>query len=370
MLGIARFSYTPLLPIMQQQAGLGIAESGWLAGVNYMGYFCGAVIASFIKNLELKDRLYRLGLIVAVLTTALMGLSNNIWLWEISRFFAGLSSAAGLLLGSGLIMNWLIRHGHKTELGIHFSGLGFGIVVVALGVELMSPDFNWAQQWISLSFVGLFLFIPAWLWLPKPKISKLTNSGKQIEDKPPEKSFIYIFMLAYFCAGIGYVVSATFIVAIVDLLPGLEGKGTFSFLILGLAAAPACILFDFIARRIGIINSLIMAYSVQIVAIIIPSLTSNIILIMFSTILFGMTFLGIVSLVLTMAGRFYPSSPARLMGKMTIAYGIAQILAPIFTGYLTEQSGNYNYGLYFAAIMMCLGTLFLFLLQAKKFRGI
>jgi hypothetical protein len=28
-LGVARFSYTPLLPLMQSQAGLGVAEAGW-----------------------------------------------------------------------------------------------------------------------------------------------------------------------------------------------------------------------------------------------------------------------------------------------------------------------------------------------------
>ena len=30
-LGVARFAYTPLLPLMQSEAGLGIAEAGWLA---------------------------------------------------------------------------------------------------------------------------------------------------------------------------------------------------------------------------------------------------------------------------------------------------------------------------------------------------
>ena len=59
VLGVARFSYTPLLPLMQQQAGLGIAEAGWLAAINYAGYLSGALVASLISDLVLKDRLYR-----------------------------------------------------------------------------------------------------------------------------------------------------------------------------------------------------------------------------------------------------------------------------------------------------------------------
>jgi MFS family permease len=134
VLGVARFSYTPLLPLMQQQAGLGVAEAGWLAAINYAGYLSGALIASLISDLVLKDRLYRIGMLVAVLSTALMGLTDNFAVWAISRYLAGLSSAAGMLLGTGLILNWLIRHHHRSELGIHFSGIGIGIAGCAIAV--------------------------------------------------------------------------------------------------------------------------------------------------------------------------------------------------------------------------------------------
>ena len=66
VLGVARFSYTPLLPLMQNQAGLGVAEAGWLAAINYAGYLSGALIASLISDLHLKDRLYRIGMVVAI----------------------------------------------------------------------------------------------------------------------------------------------------------------------------------------------------------------------------------------------------------------------------------------------------------------
>ena len=69
VLGVARFAYTPLLPLMQQQAGLGVAAAGWLAAVNYAGYLTGAVIASLISDLVLKDRLYRIGMVMAIVST-------------------------------------------------------------------------------------------------------------------------------------------------------------------------------------------------------------------------------------------------------------------------------------------------------------
>ncbi|MCG8058197.1 MAG: YbfB/YjiJ family MFS transporter [Candidatus Thiodiazotropha endolucinida] len=362
-LGIARFAYTPLLPIMQQQAGLGISDAGWLASINYIGYLSGAIIAALISDLMLKDRLYRIGLIVAVVTTVGMGMTENFWIWSMLRFFAGLSSAAGLLLGSGLILNWLIRHDHRSELGIHFSGLGAGIAICAALVEVMKSHLDWSQQWLLLSLLGLILIFPAWRWLPRPETQSVTQSGQSMTDKPPSPLFLRLFMVVYFCAGVGYVVSATFIVAIVDRLPGLDGQGAWTFLLLGLAATPACILWDLIARKTGYLNALIIASILQIIGILLPVVKADLILAMLGALLFGATFIGIVSLVLTMAGRYYPTRPAKMMGKMTVAYGIAQILAPAVTGAVAAYSGNYHLGLYLAAGMMVIGTTLLWYLK-------
>lgn len=363
MVGIARFSYTPLLPIMQQQAGLGISDGGWLATINFTGYMCGAFTASLISDLVVKDRLYRMGLVVAVLSTAGMGLTDNFWIWSALRFFAGLSSAAGMLIGSGLILNWLIRHNYHSELGIHFSGVGLGIVLCAIAVELMSPYFDWSQQWLLLTLIGSLILIPAWAWLPPPNTSKLTNNGSTMVDAPPSRAFLRLLMVSYFCAGVGYVVTTTFIVAIIDQLPGLEGKGTWTFLVIGLAAAPTAILWDLLARKFGNLNALLCASVLQVIGILLPVIGSSLILTMVGAILFGGTFVGMVSLVLTMAGRYYPTRPAKMMGKMTLSYGAAQIVAPAIIGLLAERNGNYNDGLYLAAAMMVLGSVLLLMLK-------
>jgi len=362
-LGVARFAYTPLLPLMQQQAELSVSAGGWLAAVNYMGYLSGALVASLISDLTLKDRLYRIGLAVAVLTTVGMAITEQVWLWALFRYFAGLSSAAGLLLGSGLILNWLIRHEHRSELGIHFSGLGLGIAICALAFELMDPHFDWREQWIAFTLLGLLLMIPAWRWLPRPDTRPITRSGTPMVDRPPGKIFMRLFMAAYFCAGVGYVVSATFIVAIVDRTPGMEGQGAWTFLVLGLTAAPACIFWDLVARRVGALNALLSAYLVQIAGILLSMFVSGLGGALFGAALFGGSFIGIVSLVLTMAGRYFPTRPAKMMGKMTVSYGIAQILAPAVTGILAVRSGGYDVGLYLAAGMMMLGAMLIYRLK-------
>ncbi len=368
-LGVARFAYTPLLPLMQAQAGLGLAEAGWLAALNYAGYLSGALLASLIGDLVLKDRLYRAGMVLAVLSTVLMGLTDDLVVWALSRFVAGLSSAASMLFGTGLILNWLIRHNHRSELGIHFSGLGLGIAGCAAAVALMSPALDWREQWFAFSAIACVLLLPALGWLPPPDRSALTASGRLMQDRPPGALFLRLFMAAYFCAGVGYVVSATFIVAIVDRLPGLAGKGTWAFLAIGLAAAPACIVWDFVARRTGELNALILAAVLQILGILLPLLGGGLVGAIAGALLFGGTFIGMVSLVLTMAGRYYPTRPAKMMGRMTLAYGAAQIVGPAVTGWLAGGLGGYAAGLYLAAAMMVLGTVLLLALRLVERRG-
>jgi len=356
VLGVARFAYTPLLPLMQQQAGLGVAEAGWLAAINYAGYLTGALIASRISSLLLKDRLYRIGMVLAIVSTLVMGLSTNLVVWAISRYVAGLTSAAGMLLGTGLIMNWLIRHNHRSELGIHFAGIGLGIAGCAGAVMLFTPWLDWREQWFAFTALGCLLLVPALRWLPPPDTSGLTTTGQKLQDKPPSALYLRVFMAAYFCAGFGYVVSVTFIVAIVNQLPGLAGWGNLVFLAIGIGAAPACINWDFIARRIGDLNALILAALLQIVGILLPVLVSGLWSAMLGSLLFGGTFIGMVSLVLSMAGRYYPGMPAKMMGKMTLSYGVAQIIGPAVTGMIGAQFGSYNAGLYVAAAVMALGA--------------
>lgn len=367
-LGVARFAYTPLLPLMQQQAGLGVAEAGWLAAINYAGYLSGALLAMLGGDLVLKDRLYRLGLVVAVASTAMMGLSNDFTIWAISRYLAGLSSAAGMLFGAGLVLNWLIRHGHRSELGIHYSGVGLGVVLCSVAVAWMGDRLDWRGQWLALTAFGGLLAIPALAWLPAPPRSMASQGAQAWQDSPPSPAFLRLFMAAYFCAGIGYVVSTTFIVAIVERLPSLAGQGKWAFLAIGIAAAPASIVWDFVARRIGDLNALITAALLQIAGILLPLAGGGLATTLAGALLFGGTFVGIVSLVLTMAGRYYPGRPAKMMGKMSLAYGSAQIAGPAVTGWLATRFGSYQAGLYLAAGIMVLGTALLLLLKRVPLR--
>lgn len=355
--GLARFAYTPMLPIMRGHAGLSIVAGGWLATWNYAGYMAGALIAANLSRLESKFVLYRIGLVLGVITTLAMGFTQSPVLWGVLRFFSGVAAVSGSLLASGLILDWHVRKGHKPELGLHFMGMGMGILVSGIAVQFLSIHCNWDFDWIGLGLLGLLFFFFAWAWMPAP-VSRHGNKARGAHNVPG-KSWTALLSLSYLCAGYGYVVSATFIVDIVDRLPAFAGRGNWVWVVVGLAAIPASYLWDGVARRWGIVQALIAAFLLQTLSIILPVLTRETVWIGLSAILFGATFIGIVSLTLALVGRHYPGNPAKAMARMTLSYCVAQIVAPVVTGYLSEHFGNYNAALIFVAGVMLLGVAFL-----------
>ncbi|HBF45120.1 MAG TPA: MFS transporter, partial [Shewanella frigidimarina] len=82
----------------------------------------------------------------------------------------------------------------------------------------------------------------------------------------------------------------------------------------------APLIWDQIARRVGYLKTLLAAYILQAVGIILPAINDSLPVVILSALLFGGTFIACVSLVLTMAGKFFPSNPAKFLGTMTLAY--------------------------------------------------
>ena len=364
--GVARFAYTPLLPIMRSEAGLSGLAGGWLATSNYLGYFAGLLIASTLSNLNHKFHLYRLGLVVAVLSTAGMGMTQDFRLWGFLRFISGFSSTAGLLLASGLVLNWLIRHNQKPQLGLHFTGVGLVIIVSSLVLAALAGSYSWRFQWITLGLLGAVFFVPAWFWLPAPQS---INVRTQVPVPcAPSPRWMYLMIAAYFCAGFGYVVSATFIVAILEKLPMLSGRGTWIWGLVGLAAVPSSFLWDRIAHAVGQVPALILAYGLQTISIAWPAVSDSAWTNMFSAVLYGGTFVGIVSLTLAIIGRHFPANPARAMARMTLSYGVAQIAAPAMAGYIASATGSYRGALVVAALVMGFGVLLLVVLGREDAR--
>ncbi|MCB1737378.1 MAG: YbfB/YjiJ family MFS transporter [Gammaproteobacteria bacterium] len=366
--GIARFAYTPLLPMMQAGVpGFSDADGGLLAAGNYVGYLSGAALAARLHDIHLKDRLFRWGLVFALLTCAGMALTVNPWLWAVLRFFAGLSASAGLVLCSGLVMHALMRFGTRPRMGLYFGGVGLGLAVAAIAVAIQAIWLDWREQWLALTLLGIPLAWIAHRWVPSPErlpASHTANSGRPGHaDADPHRNRILWLQLAYFCAGFCYVVTATFLVDMLASTSGLEPTAPWAWVLVGIAAAPSCLFWERVGGWIGEVNALILAWLTQIAGILMTLPGNSAVVVLVGAFLFGFTFMGIVAVVLTLAGHMYPSNPAKLMGRLTLSFGIAQVVGPAIAGTMAEVSGSYA-----GATLLATGVLATGLLPLSRLR--
>lgn len=353
-LGLARFAYTALLPVLQTQTGLSDRVAGALAAVNYAGYMSGALLAAWLDSPLWRQRLYSAGLLLAVASTAAFGLSDWLPGWFVLRYLGGLCGASGMLLGSGLVLGWLMRAGRRPELGLHFVGIGLGIVVSALAGFAFTRWWSlWAAHWWALGAVGLVFLWPAWRW--RPPVPPAVHAAQAGAGAGPSRRWLLTMMASYFAAGWGFVISATFTVTIVERQPALAGQGAWAWALVGVAAMPAVFVWDRVARRLGELRALLAAFALQIAAVLLPALSDSLAAALLGALGYGATFIGIVSLTLALVGRRSPHNPGRAMARLTLSYGAAQVVAPALAGAMAQASGSFHGALWLTAAVMTAG---------------
>lgn len=370
-MGIARYSFTPMIPYMGDQLGMTESLAGWLAGWNYIGYLTGLFIVWLMNDFKAQDFFYRYGIVIAIFSTVIMGLHEHSLIWYLSRFFAGISTALVFMLGTGLIANWLNRHGHKEDLGLHFTGLGLGIILGALIVEYAAHAFlgglSWRGQWFTLAGFGVIFAIPALLLLPFPdeqQLEEFKQRDSQRSDEPSKK-WLLMLTIAYICAGFSNTINVTFTSLMAENIP-LRNHGTTMWIFVGLAAAPAPLIWErFVARKTGYLKAIRLAFIINIISNLLMTFFTSFGAIAISALLFGLSFMGIVSLTLKVIAYKYRYRATNVMAQLTLGYCLAQIISPIMSGIVAEMTGSFNIPLYIVSAIMVIGLVCLTVIKRE-----
>jgi predicted MFS family arabinose efflux permease len=358
-LGVARFAFTSLLPPMLE-GFLTVTFAGLLAAVNFAGYLSGSIFSMFIKDINQKVLLFRMGIVLCILTTFILGVTENETIWFISRIIAGFGAAMAFVVGSAIVMTKLNFENKTKAMGIHFSGIGFSILTTDLvSRAVLSSGYDWKSSWLVLSAFAILASIYAMYILCFDKKVK-TQVVKHKFDFSLFTPFVILIIIAYFTEGVGFVVQATFLPDIINTLEGLEGYGNLTWTLVGLAGIPSCIIWMNLASRKGSVNIIIIALFVQMIGILIPTFTTNVYMNLLSGVLYGGTFVGLVGLFMNLSGKLAGSNPVILMGAVTTSYGIGQVIAPLYSVYFIEKYGSYDYSLYLTAFIVFLGIILLF----------
>jgi MFS family permease len=397
-MGIGRFAYTPLLPQMQVELGWTLSQAGDVASANYLGYLVGALVAAPLSQTRVRSYTLMVGLLGSAFTTlwgailsgasfpvisilgnaavnlqATLSPQDLLWSWMALRFFSGVFSAICVVVGTPIIMDRL------TQLGLaknrllntsHFAAVGIGIILSVAILTLIPPSTQstlpgLARHWALLGVTSCFLMILPLYFLVGParqqdRARQLTNDRSAPMPTESRANFqvppaLLKLITAYGLMGFGYVITATFIVAMARQLntPGLE---PLTWVAVGLAGTPSIVLWQKLAQRYGLMSALRWAYVLLILGVLCAGLAKSIPFVIIGAILLGGTFMAITSMGMQVARELAGLHSGLAMGWMTAAFGLGQLLGPAVSGRMAQNSGDFRWPSLLAAALLMISV--------------
>jgi len=314
-MGVGRFVYTPLLPLMQEQTGVSHTDTALVATANYLGYFLGAIVLAVRPTGARSRTLFRSAILALVVSELAMVTGTDVRVWLAARVVAGMASAAVFVYCATAVV------GHPSA-GVTFTGVGAGIATSGVLVVALGPVVSWTVLWVLAAAVTAGYSAVAWN-LP-PGAPPPPPSGGSPSRTSPSVHW-WTLGTGYFLEGLGYIILGTFLVAAVSA-GGAEWTGPAAWVVVGLAAIPSPLLWARALRRWSAESLLALALLLQAVSALLPALVAGPAVALVAAVLFGGTFMGITLLAMDSAlGLGIPRAAAAL----TAVYGLGQILGPL-----------------------------------------
>ena len=339
-MGIGRFAFTPVLPMMQAEGSIGLAAGGWLAAANYAGYLAGAVSAPLLSS----ARAIRLGLAAIALLTLAMAFTDMLVLWMVLRALAGIASAWVLVHVSA----WALYRLSAGYGGVLYAGVGAGIAVAgAVCFALIHFAHSARAAWLVLGGVSLFAGVLLWPLFHPEKHAGLAHAPVRWDRETLR------LVLCYAAFGFGYIIPATFIPAFArETLhdPLLYG---WAWPIFGAAAAASTIAVTPLVRRLGERNVWLAGHLVMAMGVAAPLVLPGLAGVVLCALCVGATFMVITMAGLQEARRL---GGASLLAAMTAGFAAGQIAGPAFVSVLVHFGGRPTHASIAAALLLVLSA--------------
>ena len=355
-MGIGRFAFTPILPMMQDDFGLSIIGGSWLASSNYFGYLLGALVAMVWP---MRGRGVLSGSLLAVAaTTIAMGLTENFAAWAILRFAAGVASALMFIAVSTRCMAALAERGRPQLTGLAFAGVGSGIAAAGLlCLVLMQYDAGSAWAWriaglVALSAAVIVLPVLGAIVLPQAPVASSGSRGGISRHAG-------LLVLCYGISGFGYIIPATFLPVMAKaVVPDVALFG-WSWPVFGAAAVASTFIAAARAAAIGHRNVWIASHVLMALGVLLPVLLPGLAAVIGSALLVGGTFVVTTMTSLQVAQEVSHGHATRLVAAMTAAFALGQIVGPVVAGLLFNAGYGFSGGLVLAGALLLLSALLL-----------
>jgi len=364
-LGLARFSYGLLLPVMRADLGWSYALAGTMNTSNAVGYLLGALLTPLLMRRYDAGQVMMSGALAACVFMGLSGFFTSVGAWLVLRLLAGIASALAFI-GGGLLAARLGSMQPRRSgflIGLYYSGTGLGIVASALLIPQVlhlaaSTPHGWTWAWWALAVLCVLATVllawPARELRGGPGAAAARDAaGQRFRPQP------FAFALAgYLMFGLGYIGYMTFVFALLRTQGASAADVSFFYALLGAAVVCSSRLWSGLLDRhrngtpMAVLNGLLG------IATLLPAVTSSWPAMLISGALFGAVFLSVVASTTALVRHNMPASQwAAGIGAFTIVFAAGQIVGPVVVGWISDGSGGLARGLVVSTFALWLGAL-------------
>ena len=370
-MGIGRFAFTPLLPMMLADGAIDLAAASWLASANYLGYLAGALLCTFQPRIWARlgtlppvdgPQVVRGGLVATALLTLAMAVP---WaaLWPLLRFAAGVTSALVFVYTSGWCLVTLARRGDAALGGAIYTGPGAGIIVSGLFASAM-VSWHWHADrgWLIFSLLAFVLTTAVWRTIRSDPLVAVAHPAAMATgrgDGHPRGELLCLAG-AYGLAGFGYIITATFLPVIARAaLPGSPWLDFF-WPLFGLGVIAGALIATRVHVAGDLRRTLAGCYFVQAAGIASSVWWPTLMGYALGSLLLGLPFTAITFFAMQEVRRLRPANAASAMGLLTALYGLGQIIGPPLASGLLRRSSragpDFTLSLTIAAVALVTGA--------------
>ncbi|MGI9571052.1 MAG: YbfB/YjiJ family MFS transporter, partial [Desulfobulbia bacterium] len=286
-MGLGRFSYTTMVPLLIWDGQLTPVATGYIGGFNLAATLAGAFVANFLTNFCGQKPVLTASLWMGVLALIASSLpAGGYWLgfW---RSVIGFSTGIIMVQSLTLTVNSAPTLQRALAASFVFIGVGSGILFSALIVPVLSVS-GTQNAWIGIAVAGLALAVLAqWGWRHVPADTSRSGKIRKLSLNNMTRS-LSVLIVASFCFSFGIVPHTIFWVDfIARYLDYGQNVGSIHWLFVGVFAIAGPVAAARLAEWVGSVKALSLMLLLTGIGIGLPAFTTTLPILAVSTVLFG-----------------------------------------------------------------------------------
>jgi len=352
-LGFGRFAYPMLIPNMRGSLGFNYIEMGLLSGAIMLGYLIFSLIGGMLATRFGPKRIVVASLLCGALSMVSISRLAGFFPLLFFTFAMGAGGAGSHISMTTLPMAWFEERKLGRALGVVTGGTGLGIIVT--GLLLPTLLFNlgkeaWRQCWLLMALITFLVAVIGWILLrekPGPTTGLPSNTDEDkkcipLLGKGSTLTLKAIFII-YFIFGFAYNIYATYFVAyMVEEIQLSERTAGNIWALFGWMCMGSGLIWGFVSDHLGRRKALLWNNGIIAFSVLLPLLLHQPFFLGLSAFLFGITFLGTVTIIAAAIGDQVLDKRASVYGLVTLIHGIGQFLGTISGGYLKDFTGSFQ----------------------------